>query len=79
MPGGAKVSSVHTESDPVFPGMTNVGLTKRELFAAMAMQSLAGMCDANGKASYSPQGAAHDARSFADELLNALSDNEVSK
>lgn len=84
-------NSVHTESfsEPAFPSQphdgsgnpacaANIGLTKRELFAAMAMQGwLAGCRNAYGEFT-APGAHAHVAAEsaviFADALIAALSD-----
>lgn len=54
----------------VFPGMTNVGLTKRELFAMAAMHAIlsAGIPGSHNQ----PKNVARDAKETADELLKEL-------
>lgn len=64
-----------TNAFPI-PGLHNHedfnGLTKREYFAAMAMQAMAGMLSTTHGPYYTPTEAAHDAVCFADALLQRL-------
>jgi hypothetical protein len=60
----------------VFPGLTSIGLTKRELFAAMAMQSIIAKAPLEDlRASdpgHLPRECALGAVDYADALLEAL-------
>jgi len=50
-----------------------LGLTKRELFAAMAMQGLLPLMFGS---TYAPSGVVKDAVKFADDLINELNKKE---
>ena len=53
-------------------GWGTPGLTKRELFAAMAMQGILGNAYWNEHGDYTPEGVAKSARDYADALLAEL-------
>jgi hypothetical protein len=64
----------HTNPADVVPDFT--GLTKRELFAAMAMQGMCSNMD-NANLQNSPTNVVMESVQFADALLKALESNET--
>jgi hypothetical protein len=59
-------------NDPAYPTPTDAGLTKRELFAAMAMQGILSNAIILDRHGLTAAETAHNALDFADSLIRAL-------